>query len=150
MVDGQVTELIRFADDENCVTVRVLGSTTVGVPEGCLEVEIVAASAFAHGRLSEVFLLDDDLEEWAEALDRLASGQGVVWMDDGRNPEVRIAMSGPYFSRGETLDAIEVTVRDVAASLTSVSVLVRLADGWVEEHRRRLALVRERWPLGGC
>lgn len=69
------------------MTVRVLNSTTNGVPEGCLETEIVASSEFANGRLKEVYLLEDDLEQWAEVLDRLASGRSAVWTDDGRNPE---------------------------------------------------------------
>ncbi|MER5603945.1 DUF5959 family protein [Streptomyces sp. NPDC002265] len=129
MAEGQVAELIRFADDENSVTVRVLNKTTVGVPGGCLEAEIVASSEFANGHLKEVYLLEDDLEQWAEVLDRLASGRSAVWMDDGRNPEITITPQGPYLSQGQTLNAVEIAVRDVSVSLTSVCILVRLADG---------------------
>ncbi|MEU3355205.1 DUF5959 family protein [Streptomyces sp. NPDC037389] len=146
MAEGQMAELIRFADNENSVTVRVLSGTTAG-PEGCLEAEIVAASEFANGHLKEVYLLEDDLEQWAEVLDRLASGRSAVWMDDGRNPEITITPQGPYLSQGQTLNAVEIAVRDVSVSLTSVCILVRLADGWVEDQRRRLAQVRSSWQL---
>ncbi|MDX3690691.1 DUF5959 family protein [Streptomyces europaeiscabiei] len=89
--DGQL-ELISLADEENSVVVRVVGPTTPGLPwDGCLDVDIVVAGEFANGHLKEVCLLPEDLENWGgEALDLLAEGRPVEWMDDGRNPEVGI------------------------------------------------------------
>lgn len=110
---------------ENSVIVRVAGPTTKVVPrDGCLDVGIVVGSEFARGHLAEVCLLPEDLADGAEALELLADGRPVCWMDDGRNPEVRITPKGPYISRGEALQTIEVVVRDTAVSLTSVCVRV--------------------------
>jgi hypothetical protein len=108
----------------------------------------MVASEFAKGHLAEVCLLPEDLDDWAEALDLLAEGQPVDWMDDGRNPEVRVTPKGPHISRGEVLNAIELVVTDMAVSLTSVCVLVRLPDGWIDAQRLRLAQVRAAWPFG--
>ncbi|WP_327748501.1 DUF5959 family protein [Streptomyces europaeiscabiei] len=153
--DGQL-ELLRLADEENSVVVRVVGPTTPGLPwDGCLDVDIVVASEFANGHLKEVCLLPEDLENWGEALDLLAEGRPVEWMDDGRNPEVRITPKGPYHSRNRVLDAVEVTVTDPVVSLTSVRVLVRLPEDWVDAQRLRLDQVRrvcrvwQRGPLLG-
>ncbi|MFM9697666.1 DUF5959 family protein [Streptomyces europaeiscabiei] len=141
--DGQL-ELVRLADEENSVVVRVVGPTTPGLPwDGCLDVDIVVASEFANGHLKEVCLLPEDLENWGEALDLLAEGRPVEWMDDGRNPEVRITPTGPYHSRNGVLDAVEVTVRDPVVSLTSVRVLIRLPEDWVDAQRLRLDRVRQ-------
>jgi hypothetical protein len=142
-------DLIHLADEENSVIVRVAGPTTGVLPwDGCLDVDIVVASEFANGHLTEVCLLPEDLDDWAEALELLAEGQPVRWMDDGRNPEMRITPEGPYISRGEVLNAIEVVVRDTTVSLTSVCVLVRLPADWVDAQRVRLAQVRATWPFG--
>ncbi|MFD3559395.1 DUF5959 family protein [Streptomyces sp. NPDC058686] len=149
MTEHGPVELVHLADKENSVIVRVVGATSVGLSGGgCLIAEIVVASEFANGRLAEVYLLSDDLDDWAEALDLLAAGRPVSWMDDGRNPEIRIELKGPYISQGETLNAVEVEVRDASVSLTSVRVLVRLPDDWVDAHRRRLEQVHMAWPLG--
>jgi len=74
-----------------------------------------------------VCLLPEDPDDWAEALELLSEGQPVRWMDDGRNPEIRITPKGPYITPSEVLNAI-VVVRDTAVSLTSVCLLVRLPD----------------------
>ncbi|GAX53927.1 DUF5959 family protein [Streptomyces olivochromogenes] len=149
MTERGPVDLIRLADGENSMVVRVAGPTTGVLPwDGCLDVDIVVASEFAKGHLTEVCLLPEDLDDWAEALELLAVGRPVRWMDDGRNPEIRITPKGPYISRGEVLNAIEVVVRDAAVSLTSVCVSVRLPDDWVDAQRLRLAQVRAAWPFG--
>lgn len=142
-------DLIRLADEENSVVVRVTGPTIGVLPwDGCLDIDIVVASEFATGNLTEVCLLPEDLDHWAEALELLAQGQPVHWMDDGRNPEIRITPKGPYISRGEVLNAIEVVVvRDTPVSLASVCVLVRLPADWVDAHRVQLAQVQAAWPF---
>ncbi|MFD0272290.1 DUF5959 family protein [Kitasatospora sp. NPDC127111] len=142
-------DLVRLADDENSVVVRVTGPTTTNGPfwDGCFEADITVASEFANGRLREVYLLPEDLDDWAQALDRLAAGEPVDWMDDGRNPEIRITPRGTYGTPHGPLNAIEVTVRDAAASLTSTTVLVRLPDDWIDAQRRQLAHVRSTWPF---
>ncbi|MEU6814635.1 DUF5959 family protein [Streptomyces sp. NPDC046860] len=79
--------------------------------------------------------MPEDLDDWAPALELPAQGRSVRWMNDGRNPEIRITLQGPYISRGEVLNAIEVTVKDTPVSLTSVCVLVRLSTDWVDARR---------------
>ncbi|MGW8886765.1 DUF5959 family protein [Streptomyces sp. NPDC055749] len=112
MTERGPIDLVHLADEENSVIVRVAGPATEVRPwDGCLDVDIVVASEFAEGRLSEVCLLPEDLDDWEEAVDLLTLGQPVLWMDDGRNPEIRITPEGPYISRSEALNAIEVVVR---------------------------------------
>ncbi|GAA3909764.1 hypothetical protein GCM10022207_94000 [Streptomyces lannensis] len=84
-------------------------------------------------------LAPDDLDTWSQVLQELAAGRNAVWMDDGRNPEIRFDLSGR--------DGIAVfVVADTAASGPSVRVPVRLAGGRAEEHHERLQHVRAAWP----
>ncbi|MFE2587035.1 DUF5959 family protein [Streptomyces sp. NPDC059378] len=95
-------------------------------------------SGFAQGRL-EVCLARDDLDCWSQVLGALAAGRDAVWMDDGRNPEIR------FEPPGRNRVAV-IVVADVAGSGTSVRVPVRLTDGWVDERNARLEHVRTTWP----
>ncbi|MFG3091838.1 DUF5959 family protein [Streptomyces antibioticus] len=36
----------------------------------------------------------EDLDSWSQVLGELAAGRDAVWMDDGRNPEIRFEWSG--------------------------------------------------------
>jgi len=137
MIQGTAIDLVHLSDGENSVIVRVECGTGVIAGQDYLDAEIVVASAFVNGRL-ELTLLPEDLGTWRGALESLAAGVDASWMDDGRNPEIRIELAGPFVSRGTTLQALQVVVRDVAASLTSANVLVRMPDGWIQDHRERL------------
>ncbi|MFE3264579.1 DUF5959 family protein [Streptomyces sp. NPDC059215] len=60
----------------------------------------------AKGPLIDVCLLPEDLDDWAEALEPLAGGRPVRWMDAGRNsdPEhdegtVHLPRRGPQHDR---------------------------------------------------
>lgn len=141
MVEGGVVDLIRLADGESGLEVRVLGRSRPGVLpwHDFLDAEIVVAGGFAHGRL-DVCLAPDDLDSWSQVLGELAAGRDAVWMDDGRNPEIRFES---YAQDGVAV----IVVEDVAASGTSVRVPVRLAGGWADEHYERLRRVRASWPL---
>ncbi|MFB7247349.1 DUF5959 family protein [Streptomyces populi] len=133
-------ELVRLADGASSLEVRVLGRTMPGVLtlHDHLDAEIVVTSGFARGRL-DVCLAPDDLDDWSQVLEELAAGRDAAWMEDGRNPRIRFEPS----RRGR---AAVFTVEDVAASGTSVSVPVRLAEGWADEHLERLRRVRAAWP----
>ncbi|MFF4540072.1 DUF5959 family protein [Streptomyces aureus] len=133
-------ELIRLADGENSLGVRVLGRTMPGVLtlHDYLDAEIVVTSGFARGHL-EVCLTPDDLDSWSRILGELAAGRDAVWMDDGRTPLIRFEPS----REGRVTTFV---VEDLAASGTSVRVPVRLADGWADEHHERLRRVRAAWP----
>ena len=140
MDEGTAGDLIRLADEESSLVVRVLGRTMPGVLtlHDFLDAEIVITSGFAQGRL-EVCLAPDDLDGWSEVLGEVAAGRDAVWMDDGRNPEIRLESS-------DQDGVVVVAVEDVVASGTSVRVPVRLADGWADDHYERLRRVRANWP----
>lgn len=140
MAEGSTVDLIRLADGESSLEVRVLGRTMPGVLEwhDFLDAEIVVTSGFAQGRL-DVCLAPDDLDSWSQVLGALAAGREAVWMDDGRNPEIRFELSGQD-------GGAVVVVTDVAGSGTSVRVPVRLADGWADDQHERLQSVRAAWP----
>ncbi|MEU6278251.1 DUF5959 family protein [Streptomyces populi] len=133
-------ELIRPADGENGLEVRVLGRSMPGVLtlHDYLDAEIVVTSGFAQGHL-DVCLAPDDLDSWSQIPGELAAGRDAVRMDDGRNPGIRFEPSRQ--GRFATF-----AVKDVAAPGTSVRVPVRPADGWVDEHLERLRRVRAAWP----
>ena len=100
-------DLIRLADLENSVTVRVVGRYMPGVLQwhGFLNAEILVNSGFATARLS-LCLAQPDLEAWGKALDVLAAGRSVGWLETGRTAELHIEL-------GERADDAVVTVRDV-------------------------------------
>ena len=90
MTEGSIVDLIRLVDGESGLEVKVLGRTMPGVLtlHDYLDAEIVVTSGFAQGRLN-VCLAPDDLDNWSQVLQELAAGRNAVWMDDGRNPEIR-------------------------------------------------------------
>ncbi|MGW1541757.1 DUF5959 family protein [Streptomyces sp. NPDC002309] len=140
MAEGTIVDLVRLTDGESGLEVRVLGRSMPGVLpwHDFLDAEIVVTSGFARGRL-DVCLAPEDLDSWSQAVDALAAGRDVVWMDDGRNAEIRLE---PSRENG----VVVVVVADSAASRTSVRVPVRLADGWADDHHERLRRVRAVWP----
>ncbi|GAA0267255.1 DUF5959 family protein [Cryptosporangium japonicum] len=140
MDEGSAADLIRLADEESSVVVRVLGRTMPGVLtlHDHLDAEIVVLSGFARGRL-EVCLAPNDLDDWADVLGEAAAGRNAVWMDDGRNPQIGLDVS-------DEDGFIVVSVEDVAVSGTSVRIPVRLSDGWADDHHERLRRVRAVWP----
>lgn len=140
MPEPSPVELIRFADEENTVIVRVLGRFSPGVLtfHDHLRAEIVVNSGFARGQL-DTPLSRDDLDDWERALGALDAGESVRWMNDGRNPEIQV-------ERTDDSDYLEVAVIDPVMSMTSVRVAVRPASGWLTDHRDRLQLVRRTWP----
>ncbi|MEV7602300.1 DUF5959 family protein [Kitasatospora sp. NPDC089797] len=138
--------LLHLADRENSVVIRVLGRGGTeereqpdaqddheGGTAGYLEAEVVVASTFCNGRLP-LRLSQEDLEDWAEALDELADGHSVCWMTDLRNPEIAVEFDSQF-------SVPLVTVEDVQGSGSAMAVPVDLADGWIDEQRERLARV---------
>ncbi|MGW2445454.1 DUF5959 family protein [Streptomyces sp. NPDC001675] len=130
MSEGIAVELIRLADHENSVVVRVLGRRD----SGDLVAEVVITSSFCNGRL-DLCLSPQDLDDWAKALDELAAGRSACWMTDLSNPEINIEFNTQF-------SVPVITVEDGRGSGTAMVVPVDLADGWVEAQRRRLEDVR--------
>ncbi|MCX4596749.1 DUF5959 family protein [Streptomyces sp. NBC_01549] len=104
MAEDSSVDLIRLADGESSLEVRVLGRTLPGVLtlHDHLDAEIVVTSGFAQGRL-DVCLAPEDLNSWSQVLGELAAGRDAVWMDDGRNPEIRSYADLPRRLRVATL-----------------------------------------------
>ncbi|MBB4931627.1 hypothetical protein F4561_002447 [Lipingzhangella halophila] len=140
MAEDSTVDLIRLADEETSFRVRILGRHMPGVLpwHDFLDAEIVVTSGFAQGHMG-VCLSPNDVDHWSRALEALAAGRDVCWMDDGRNPEIRVEQSGQN-------GVPSVAVEDVAGSGTSVCVLVWLADGWAAEQHEHLRRVRAAWP----
>ncbi|WP_146608154.1 DUF5959 family protein [Streptomyces sp. NTH33] len=91
------------------------------------------------GRL-DLSLFPGDLDGWSHALDVLATGRDVCWMDDDHSPEIR----GQALNEEHETPAVH--VEDVARSSISVFLPLRLEDGWIDGQRKLLQLVRREWP----
>ena len=91
MVEASAVDLIRFADQQTSVIVRVLGRLHPGILayHDDLRMEISVCSGFARGQL-EAPLSRRHLDEWEQALSALEAGQNIQWMNDGRNPEIQV------------------------------------------------------------
>lgn len=134
-------DLIHLSDGENSFRVRVLGRRMPGVLplHDLLDAELLIGGGFVSGRL-DLSLFPGDLDSWSHALDALAAGRDVGWMDDDRSPEIRVQ------ALNEEHETPAVHVEDVARSSISVFLPLRLEDGWIEDHRKLLKLVRREWP----
>ncbi|MEW1550472.1 DUF5959 family protein [Streptomyces tsukubensis] len=134
-------DLIRLSDGDNSFRVRVLGRRMPGVLplHDRLDAEVLIESGFVSGRL-DLGLFPDDLDGWARALDVLASGGDVCWIDNNRSPEIRVQ------ALNEEHETPAVHVEDVARSSISVFLPLCLEDGWIDEQRNLLQLVRREWP----
>lgn len=84
-------DLIHLSDGVNSFRVRVLGRRMPGVLplHDLLDTEVLIESGFVSGRL-KLTLFPADLDGWAQALDMLAAGHDVCWIDDDRSPEIRV------------------------------------------------------------
>ncbi|WP_405828253.1 DUF5959 family protein [Streptomyces sp. NBC_01176] len=135
-------ELISLSDGDNSFRVRVQGRRSPGVLHlhDQFDAEVLVASSFVSGRLA-MSLSPSDLENWSRALDLLAAGEDVCWReDDDHSPEIRIQ---PYNEEHETA---AVRVEDLGSSCVSVFLPMSLEEGWIDEQRRLLVLVRKEWP----
>ncbi|MET9418195.1 DUF5959 family protein [Streptomyces klenkii] len=136
MGDIAPRELISLANDEgNSVTANVLGRDP-GWSAG-LNAEIVVRTPFVSGRINLV-LSASKLEGWADALNRLDSGEGIAWMEQDRGPSISIQLTGER-------DCPEVVVEDESGSMVTVRVPLVLPDDWIADHRQRLQQVTDHW-----
>lgn len=137
--DGSA-DLIHLADDENSVVVRVLRRHRPGLPQwhDHLDAEVLVESRFVNGRLA-FCLAPRDLDSWAEALESLADGRDVGWLEDGHTPEFRFELNSQY-------EVPAVIVEDASGSGASVCVPVDVPDEWVADLRSRLERVLQVWP----
>ncbi|MFF8646529.1 DUF5959 family protein [Streptomyces sp. NPDC015345] len=134
-------ELISLSDGDNSFRVRVLGRRLPGVLHlhDLLDAEVLITSSFVNGRL-DTSLSPSDLDAWSRALNLLAAGQDICWKDNDHSPEIRIQ---PYNEEHETP---AVRVEDLGSSRVSVFLPICLEEGWIDQQRRLLGLVRKEWP----
>ncbi|MEV0735691.1 DUF5959 family protein [Streptomyces sp. NPDC050549] len=134
-------ELIHLSDGDNSFRVRVLGRRMPGVLplHDLLDAEVVIESGFVNGRL-DMSLFPHDLDGWSHALDALVTGRDVCWMGDDRSPAIRLQ------SLNEEHKTPAVHVEDVARSSISVFLPLALEDGWIDDQRKLLQMVRREWP----
>uniref|UniRef100_A0AAU2UW27 DUF5959 family protein n=1 Tax=Streptomyces sp. NBC_00003 TaxID=2903608 RepID=A0AAU2UW27_9ACTN len=139
MGDIASRELISLADDEgNSVTVNVLGLDPRW--SAGLEAEIVVKTPFVSGRI-DLVLYASKLESWADALNRLASGEDIAWMEMDRGPSIFIQLVGER-------ECPEVVVDDESGSMVIVRVPLVPPDDWIADHQQRLHQVMSQWvPL---
>lgn len=138
---GCVMDLIHLSDGDNSFRVRVLGRRMPGVLplHDLLNAEVLIESGFVSGRL-DLGLFPDDLAGWSRALDVLAAGGDVCWIDDDRSPEIRVQ------ALNKQHETPAVHVEDVARSSISVFVPLCLEDGWIDDQRNLLQLAQREWP----
>ncbi|MFJ3932776.1 DUF5959 family protein [Streptomyces sp. NPDC090029] len=143
MQDSSPLELIRLADEEQSVSLRIIEGMSFSGSDrfDALRAEIVLSSGFVSGRV-ELYVNAYDLDRWAEALDSVEAGRKVTWLESGRSPRIMIDPT-EHTESGCT----EVSVYDVTGSQVLVTVPIATQPDWAENHRRLLATVNNRFPL---
>ncbi|MET7642795.1 DUF5959 family protein [Streptomyces sp. NPDC005426] len=119
-------ELVRLTDDENEVRITVLSA----IDSAFWEAEIVVTSLFVKGSTLLV-LSRAKLEAWDRALERMALGEDVTWMEPDRGPTVSVQMEGER-------DCPEVVVEDESISMVTVRIPIALEEGWIADHQERV------------
>ncbi|MEW2133960.1 DUF5959 family protein [Streptomyces sp. NPDC005435] len=142
MPDAVPLELIRLSDEEQHVSLRILGGVRFSGTDryDALHGEIVIGTGFVSGRV-ELHLNAYDLDSWAEVLDTAEAGRQAVWLESGSSPRVMIDPA----ERTES-GCTEVGVCDITGSQVLVTVPLATEPDWAA-HRRLLAEVRNRFPL---
>ncbi|MEU1663160.1 DUF5959 family protein [Streptomyces sparsogenes] len=132
-------DLVVLADEEgNSVSIRVLGQHPRW--SAGLTAKIVIETPFVNGCI-DLALSASKLEAWGHALDRLAAGEDIAWMEMSRGPSVFIQLTGER-------KCPEVVVEDESGSMVTVRIPIDLPEGWIEDHRERLGdLVASRKPI---
>ncbi|WP_340560927.1 DUF5959 family protein [Streptomyces sp. GSL17-111] len=133
--------LINLTDEEQGVVVKVVSGERFEEHEGfdVLRCETTVSSAFVNGHL-DLFVTSYDLDDWSAALDSLASGDDVTWLQSGRSPRLRVDLEGES-------GCTEISVYDVVDSMICTTVPVRTEEDWITTHRRMLDAVRGAFPL---
>ncbi|WP_369776370.1 DUF5959 family protein [Streptomyces sp. R33] len=134
-MEDELGELIHLADPPgtsgHVVSLRVLELPTPG--RDCLDCEFVVETETVKGSFP-VYVTSDDLDDWGEALEELAGGRFVSWLNSGRTVQFKIKPLSP--------GVIAVSVHDGPSSQVTVSLPLFPATGWIDDQRARLAKVR--------
>lgn len=137
VTEPDAVDLIHLEDaDGNRCIVRVTGRYQPGVLPGhdILRAGVLAHADFVDVRL-ELFLFQQDLDDWQHELARLSPG---AYASIGGDRGVSLAF---YLHEDRSLS---VTVDDPDRLTAALSL--RPQHTWMAEHHRRLEQVREAWP----
>ncbi|MGW5974845.1 DUF5959 family protein [Streptomyces sp. NPDC055186] len=142
MSDPSPLELIHLSDEEQSVSLRIIGGTNFSGTgqHDALHAEVVVSTGFVSGRV-ELYLNAYDLDDWAEVLDSVAAGRKATWLESGRSPRIMIDPTEETES-----GCTEVSVCDVTGSQVFITVPIVTQPDWAS-HRRLLAAVRNRFRL---
>ncbi|MEV7602296.1 DUF5959 family protein [Kitasatospora sp. NPDC089797] len=121
------------------VRARILGRHAPGSLLGhdWLDCEITVTADSVRGQFVTL-VTDRHLRQWQDALERLALGFAVRWLDEEHGPELRIEPGRP--------GGVRVTVSDAEESGVTLRVVLSPAPGWLDEQRALLTLVRDAYP----
>jgi len=127
-------DLIRLEGEGNSFALPIRG--TYPGSDDLLDGELQIDTTFVTGRL-QIWLPQETLESWRDALDMLDAGDDVVWENGTRGPIV--SLDHREFGR------VGVTIRDPARSMVTVTVPIPLYDDWFDDAYDRLDRVWRKW-----
>lgn len=137
MAEPDPVDLIHLEDaDGTRCTVRVIGRSQPGVLTGhdILYADVLVSASFVDARL-DVYLFQQDLDDWQRDLSDLAPGrQATIGGDRGLSLTLHMNEDGQ----------LRVAVEDPDRLTTLLGI--RSEGNWVKEHQERLEQVRKTWP----
>lgn len=139
MAEPDPVDLIHLedADGTRCI-VRVTGRSQPGVLTGhdilYAEVQVLVSASDVDAGL-DVYLFQEDLDDWQQDLSDLAPGrQATIGGDRGLSLTLHMNEDGQ----------LRVAVED--PDRLSTLLVIRPEGDWVHEHQQRLEQVRQTWP----
>jgi hypothetical protein len=133
VTDGPI-DLIHLEGEGNTFALQIRG--TYPGSDDLLEGELRVDTTFVTGR-SQIWLAQQTLDSWRDALDVLDAGDDVVWDTGTRGPIV--SLDHREFGR------VAVTIRDPERSMVTVTVPIPLDDDWFDDAYDRLDRVWQKW-----
>jgi hypothetical protein len=127
-------DLIHLAGGGSTFALQIRG--TYPGSDDLLDGELRIDTTFVTGRL-QIWLAQDTLNGWRDALDVLDAGDDVAWDTGTRGPMVSF--------EHQEFDRLAVTIKDPDASLATVTVPIRLTDDWFDDAYDRLDRVWRTW-----
>ncbi|MEV4925035.1 DUF5959 family protein [Streptomyces roseoverticillatus] len=139
MDEANTLELIHLSAGSQAISVRLADRVPAWAPD-YYAADIFVTSGFVNAQL-RIHVTPEDLDHWAEALDRIEADDShsagddlltVDWPPTGRDGYLRFVADDPYV----------VEVHDAPQTQISVSVPLDMSDGWIPEARQKLQTVR--------
>lgn len=134
MSTGEPIDLIRIEGEGSSVILRITGKDEVLVGE------FVIDTSFVRGTIKTA-LFPEDLRAWRDSLDAFdLQGEDIAWREGSRATELFIERV-----EDDPQQRVNVTLRDHSMSMTTVTVMIPLADSWFDDAYERLDLVWKTW-----